>query len=366
MLSKTSDYEVTVGDSDETALTALASLPRVQTTFVDAANATAVASLLHGRDAVVSACSFAVNPGIAEAALAAGASYFDLTEDVASTRAVRQVAANARAGQIFMPQCGLAPGFIAIAGYHLTRQLDTVNDLRVRVGALPLYPNNRLKYNLTWSTLGLVNEYCQPCEAIRDGVLMYVPPLEGLENFPLDGVDYEAFNTSGGLGSLSETLNGRVRNLDYKTIRYCGHRDLLSFLIDDLRLGQRPELLVDILEHSVPTTMEDVVLVFCSATGVRNGRFTQVSDMRKIYYREIDGQRWSAIQLTTAAGLATVVDLHRTGRLPQRGFVRQEEVSLETFLANRFGQYYSSSHVSSAREATVVRHGRNVSEQPAS
>ncbi|WP_217468766.1 saccharopine dehydrogenase family protein, partial [Staphylococcus aureus] len=73
--------------------------------------------------------------------------------------------------------------------------------------------------NLTWSVDGLINEYCHPCEAIRDGELRSVEPLEGLEHFSLDGVEYEAFNTSGGLGTLCETLKGRVRTLDYKSVR---------------------------------------------------------------------------------------------------------------------------------------------------
>ena len=95
----------------------------------------------------------------------------------------------------------------------------------MRVGALPQFPTNALTYNLTWSTDGLINEYCNPCEAIHDGERMHVLPLEGIEHFSLDGVRYEAFNTSGGLGTLCDTLDGRVRELNYKTIRYQGHRD---------------------------------------------------------------------------------------------------------------------------------------------
>ena len=120
----------------------------------------------------------------------------------------------------------------------------------MRVGALPQFPTNELKYNLTWSTDGLINEYCNPCEAIHDGKSIDVLPLEGLEHFSLDGVDYEAFNTSGGLGTLCETLEGQVRELNYKTVRYPGHRDLMAFLMNELRLSERRELLKDILENA--------------------------------------------------------------------------------------------------------------------
>jgi Saccharopine dehydrogenase C-terminal domain len=121
--------------------------------------------------------------------------------------------------------------------------------LKMRVGALPQYPSNALNYNLTWSTDGVINEYCEPCEAIVNGELREVPPLEAREEFALDGVTYEAFNTSGGLGSLCETLKGKVDNLNYKTIRYPGHAAIMKALLQDLRLRERRYILKDILEN---------------------------------------------------------------------------------------------------------------------
>src|SRR5260370_18295378 len=126
------------------------------------------------------------------------------------------------------------------------------------VGGLAEVPTNALKYNLTWSIDGLINEYCQPCEAIRDGSTQWVQPLEGLEHFSLDGTEYEAFNTSGGLGTLCETLAGRVETLDYKSVRYPGHRDLIQFLLEDLRLSSVRDTLNSIMRRSVPSTSLDV------------------------------------------------------------------------------------------------------------
>jgi saccharopine dehydrogenase-like NADP-dependent oxidoreductase len=249
-----------------------------------------------------------------------------------------------------MPQCGLAPGFVSIAAQHLVRSFDRVDAVRMRVGALPLYPSNVLKYNLTWSTDGLINEYCNPCEAIHEGRRIDVLPLEGLEHFSLDGVRYEAFNTSGGLGTLCESLDGRVRELNYKTIRYVGHRELVAFLVDELRLCHRRELLKDILESAVPITHQDVVVVFCTVTGWHRGDLLQRSDARKVYHRTIDGEPWSAIQITTAAGVCAVVDLHVTGALTGTGFLRQEQVDLDAFLANRFGRHFAK------RATNPVRH----------
>ncbi len=341
LLGHTGDYLVRVGDSDESALDQLRGLPNVELTRVNVDDPVALRAAMVGIDDVISACPFDVNPTIARAAWEVGPSYFDLTEDVASTRIVRELAQNAAQGQVFVPQCGLAPGFVSIAGNHLANRLDRLDEVRLRVGALAQFPTGALKYNLTWSTDGLINEYCNPCEVIRDGRPMEVLPLEGLEQFSLDGVDYEAFNTSGGLGSLWETLSGRVRNLDYKTVRYRGHRDLAQFLIRELRLHERRGLLKDILETAVPATLQDVVLIFCVVTGWRDGVFTQISDARKVYHAERFGSTWSAIQITTASGVCAVLDMHREGVLAERGFVRQEQISLADFLANRFGSVYA-------------------------
>lgn len=338
----TGDYAVRVGDYSESALEHLKAETDVETLQVDVSQADALGKAIADSSIVVSACSFDVNPGIARAALSAGASYFDLTEDVETTRAVREVAAEARPGQIFMPQCGLAPGFISIVAHQLCEGFDKLDRVKMRVGALPLYPTNMLKYNLTWSTDGLINEYCNPCEAIRDGQLVELQPMEGLEQFALDGVDYEAFNTSGGLGTLCQTLGESVVDLDYKTVRYKGHRYLMTFLLDGLRFRDRRSLLKDLLETAVPCTNQDVVLAFATVSGWRDGQFEQRADARKIYHGDIHGLPASSIQITTATSLCAAVDLHREGKLPTQGFVRQEDISLPAFLDNRFGAPYAN------------------------
>lgn len=339
-LVHSSDYRLRVADADAESLARLKLHLDVETVHLDATQPDQLDAALAGCDAVISALSFHFNVGVAQAAARNGVSYFDLTEDVKTSRRVRDIARNAKPGQIYMPQCGLAPGFISIVAHHLTKSFDRLDTVFMRVGALPLFPSNALKYNLTWSTDGLINEYCNPCEAIYDGRRLDVLPLEGLEEFSLDGVRYEAFNTSGGLGTLCETFEGRVRQLNYKTVRYMGHRQLMDVLVNELRLRDRREILKDILENSVPVTFQDVVVTFCTVTGQRGGQLVQISDARKAYHQTIDGENWSAIQVTTAAGICTVVDLHFTGQLPQRGFVKQEEVDLDVFLKNRFGRYY--------------------------
>lgn len=341
LLSGTGDYSVCVADVDARALGRWPAGSDVETMVLDVTDPQALRQAMVGRQVVISALSYHFNPLVAQAALDTGSDYFDLTEDVATTRAVRAVSQEAGPHQIFVPQCGLAPGFVSIVGHHLVRQFDQVDTVHMRVGALPQFPTGRLKYNLTWSTDGLINEYCNVCEAIYDGRRREVLPLDGLESFSLDGVRYEAFHTSGGLGSLCETLEGQVRELDYKTIRYPGHREFLAFLLQELRLSQNRDMLKQILEHAIPITSQDVVIVFCTVTGRRAGRLVKMSDARKIYSAEMAGEQWSAIQLTTAAGVCTMVDLRREGTLPVRGWVKQEEVPLPQFLANRFGALFA-------------------------
>src|SRR5207247_1047761 len=243
---------------------------------LDASDKGAVRQALQGQHYVICMLPYDLVLGIAEMANELGVQYFDRTEDVGTTDAVRKLADQRKARVALVPQCGLAPGYIAIAGYHIARQFTEIHELTLRVGALPQYPTNALHYNVTWSTAGVVNEYCEPCNVMLEGKLAKLPALEGLENFSFEGIEYEAFYTSGGVGSLIDTLvgerkTGHETKLAYKTIRYPGHRDLMKFLLQDLRLGVEHaaasacgrvfdrKLAMDLLDHAIARTLQDVV-----------------------------------------------------------------------------------------------------------
>jgi saccharopine dehydrogenase-like NADP-dependent oxidoreductase len=351
LLHNSGDYEVIVADHDPLALERIAAAIPVQVEKLEVERefqhlTTRLRTLADkGRAAVLSACSFDVNRFIALSAQEAGVSYFDLTEDVETTRKIRELASQAAGGQIFMPQCGLAPGFIGILAASMTKGFDRLDALRMRVGALTEYPHNHLMYHLTWSTDGVINEYCKPCEVIHRGQRQEVLALDGLERFAIDGVEYEAFNTSGGLGTLCETLQGKVNELNYKTVRYPGHHYLMDFLINGLRMGDTLETqrqLGRIFDRAIPMTRQDLVLILVAASGWRQGAYTEETNARKLYHQQVAGEHWSAIQLTTAAAACVAVDLFRNGKLPvKQGFVRQEDIDLEMFLENRFGKYYA-------------------------
>jgi saccharopine dehydrogenase-like NADP-dependent oxidoreductase len=338
-LSGTKDYAVTVADRDAASLERMPRKSNIALRKIAIETATDFAREAEGHDIVLMATPYHLTPIIAEGAKRAGAHYLDLTEDVESTRTIKRLAQGADTA--FIPQCGLAPGFISIVAHDLTQKFEKLRDVQMRVGALPVFPHNALKYNLTWSTDGLINEYCNPCEAVRDGVRCEVPALEELEQFTLDGIEYEAFNTSGGLGTLCETLEGKVDNLNYKTARYPGHRDIVKLLVRDLHLGTRRDIFKDVLETAIPITYQDVVLIFVTVNGWVEGRLTQESYAKKIYAQDVAGRLMSAIQITTATGICAMVDLLVAGKLPQRCFVRQEDAKFSDFMANRFGKYYA-------------------------
>jgi len=338
LLAHSGDYQVTLADRSAEQLAMIEKHDALSVTQIDISDSAAMISLLTGKFAVLSAAPFHLTIAIAEAASKAGVHYLDLTEDVESTRRVKEIAETANTA--FIPQCGLAPGFISIVANDLASRFDTLDSVRMRVGALPQYPSNALNYNLTWSTDGVINEYIEPCEAIVEGQLIEVPALEEREEFSLDGVTYEAFNTSGGLGTLCETLKGKVRTLNYRTIRYPGHAAIMKALLNDLGLRHRREVLKDIFENSLPSTMQDVVIIFVTVSGRKEGRLVQETYANKVYSAVVAGRMMSAIQITTATSICAVLDMLAKGELPAKGFIRQEEIGLDAFLKSRFGHHY--------------------------
>jgi saccharopine dehydrogenase-like NADP-dependent oxidoreductase len=290
-------------------------------------------------DAVLSCLPYSLNRRLAEAAHEAGIHYFDLTEDVSTTRAVKELSATARG--LMAPQCGLAPGFIGIVGAAQVGAFDTCRSLRLRVGALPQNPTGLMGYAFNWSPEGVVNEYLNDCEVIEDGERKWVSSMEWHELLYVEGVALEAFTTSGGLGTICETFHGRVANIDYKTIRYPGHMRLMNFFFHELLMRERRELAGEILTNAKPPVDADVVYVHVSAEGTIEGRLQRKEFVRAYRPREVAGRQESAIAWTTASSAVAVIQLVRDGALPQRGFLKQEEIPLGAFLATKTGRLFS-------------------------
>ncbi len=357
LLAESGAYRVQLADVNGKAAESVARAHGFQNLHgcaLDAADGEALDEFLKANpaDAAISSLPYYCNVTVAESARRAGLHYFDLTEDVAVTKAVRRIAEGAKTA--FVPQCGLAPGFISIAANELVTHFDEPRTVKLRVGALPQHPNNVLKYSLTWSTEGLINEYANSCQSIVDGRLVEAAPLEGLEEIEIDGTLYEAFNTSGGLGSLGETYGHRVESMNYKTIRYPGHCAQMRLLMHDLKLSHDRDTLKRVLENAVPQTLQDVVIVYAAVSGLQDGELREENYVNKIYPQVIAGRLWSAIQVTTAAGIAAVVDLTLASPSKYHGFVAQEGFSLPDILSNRFGRFYAPGGTKDVSSEVVV------------
>jgi saccharopine dehydrogenase (NAD+, L-lysine-forming) len=306
---------------------------------IDLGEARATGAALAGREAVLSCLPYAFNKEIASAAHALGLHYFDLTEDVGTTKHIRALAETAKG--IMAPQCGLAPGFVGIVGAHLARQFERVRSIRLRVGALPQHPTGLLGYAFNWSPEGVVNEYLNDCEVIEEGVLKTVSAMEWLETVYVGGVRLEAFTTSGGLGTMCETFAGRVENLDYKSLRYPGHASLMNFFFHELLMREDRAAAGKILTHAKPPIDDDVVFVHAAAEGWAEGRLGRQEFVRTYYPIRIKGKSRTAIAWTTAASVAAVIEMGRSGALPPEGFIKQETIALDCFLETRTGRLYA-------------------------
>lgn len=289
-------------------------------------------------DAVVSCMPYNLNLPIARAAFKNGIHYFDLTEDVPTTTAIREMAETHRA--VMAPQCGLAPGLIGIVGADLAKRFERLRDIELRVGALPRYPNGLLGYSFTWSPAGVINEYINDAEVIHNGERKMVSSLDGIEVINIEGQEFESFSTSGGLGTMCETYLGKVDTLNYKTIRYPGHAKLMRFMLYELIMKNNRQQLEEILTAAKPPVKEDVVYVYAVVEGWQAEGLAREEFYRAYHPIEIDGVHWRAISWTTAASVAAVVEMVADGALPQQGFIKQEEIPFEAFLATTNGSFF--------------------------
>lgn len=304
----------------------------------DVADPQTLKNALQNMDAVVSCMPYYLNKAIAQAAHNLGIHYFDLTEDVPTTQFIRELAETSKG--VMAPQCGLAPGLIGIIGAHLASKFTKLRDIELRVGALPKYPNGLLGYSFTWSPAGVINEYLNDCEVIHNGKRKLVTALDGLEKINIQGEEFEAFSTSGGLGTMCETFEGKLDTLNYKTMRYPGHAQLMKFLLYELIMKDQKQVLEKILTDAKPPVQEDVVYVYAVVEGWK-GEILQREEFYRAYSpKTINGEPWRAISWTTAASIVAVIEMVAEGKLPKSGFIKQEEINFSDFLETTNGSYF--------------------------
>lgn len=313
------------------------------TKIADVTNTDSLTDLLKDQHAVLSCLPYHLNTALSSVAHSLGLHYFDLTEDVPTTKHIRQLAETSRG--IMAPQCGLAPGFVGIVAADLANRFQQVRSIRLRVGALPQNPTGLLAYAFNWSPEGVVNEYLNDCEVIEEGILKSVSAMEWVEQIYIDGLQLEAFTTSGGLGTMCETYLGKIDNLDYKTMRYPGHVKLMNFFFHELLMRENRTEAGRILTHAKPPVDEDVVYVHVAAEGQTDDGLRRKEFVRAYYPLAINGKQRTAIAWTTSASVVSVIEMVRDGTLPASGFLKQESISLGLYLATRTGKFFSKGQV---------------------
>ena len=337
--------ELVVVDRSERALGHLRSrfnAQRLHTEQGDVSDPQFFTPLVDGCDCVISAVNYWHNVELAKTAIAGGSHFIDLggNHDVVARELELDALARDK-GVTIIPDCGLSPGLTCILGYHLFSQLSTCESLRLRAGGLPQHARPPLNYQHEFSVQGLINEYVEPAMVIQDGRAHTVPPLTQLETvvFPDPWGELEAFQTSGGTSTLPHTLEGRIDNLDYKTIRYPGHCEHLlllyrlgffsSELIEHEDQSFRPRKVLEaMLERSLPTEGDDVVLVLIEAEGTERASETEAPNPVRKCLRIIDKNdrrhAMSAMARMTGYPAAIIARMLASGEIAEPGAHPQE------------------------------------------
>lgn len=305
---------------------------RVNAVQIDCNDDLAVVELMRGHASAISCVNYWLNERLAKAAIAAGTNFCDLggNNDVVDAELALDAEAR-RAGVNVIPDCGLAPGMVAVLVAHGAQQFTKLDEVHIRVGGLPQDPKPPLDYQLVFSVEGLINEYIEPARVIRDGKVVTIESMTEVEalEFPPPFGTMEAFQTSGGTSTLVETFLGQVRELDYKTIRYPGHCDKFKTMIDlglcssevlpvDGVSVKPRRVLGDLLVRNLPHDEPDVVLV----------RVSFVGDGKRLTYDIIDRYDpetgLSAMMRTTAFPASIVALMMGRNQTTSKGALPQE------------------------------------------
>ena len=197
---------------------------------VNALEPSDLTAFLEPADVVLSCVPYWMHPHVAPAAIASKTHMVDMGGNTTVTRQTLRLDAEAQAaGVTIVPDTGLAPGLVNNLGSYLIEHLDLVESIKLYCGGLPQHPKPPFNYKLVFNIEGLLTEYNDEAEILRDGRITSIPTLEELEALEIDGLGaMEAFTTSGGTSTAPETWQGCVKNYEYKTIRYPGHCALMK------------------------------------------------------------------------------------------------------------------------------------------
>ncbi len=341
---------VTVADFHLDKAVAVASAvdaSRVEPRQVDASNYDDVVALMRGHDAAISCVNYWYNVALSKAAIETGCNFCDLGGNNYVVDEQLALDAEAKAAGInIIPDCGLAPGMVSLLAMHGAAKFEQVDEIHIRVGGLPQKPEPPLNYQLVFSVEGLINEYIEVARVIRDGEIKTVESMTEIESLEFESFPpLEAFQTSGGTSTLPDTFLGKIKELDYKTIRYAGHCEKFKTMID-LGLCSSDEIVVDfqkvvprkvfgeLLQKHLPADGPDYVLV----------RLEFVGDGKRLRYDIVDKQDeatgLSAMMRTTAFPASIIAQMMARGDVLVRGATPQEKaIDPDKFVVELDGRY---------------------------
>ncbi|HMS07886.1 MAG TPA: saccharopine dehydrogenase C-terminal domain-containing protein [Pyrinomonadaceae bacterium] len=353
---------VTVADADLKKAEAVAEAvgtSRIDAHHVDAANHSDIARLMEGHDSAISCVNYWYNESLSRAAIETGTNFCDLGGNNYVVDAQLALDDEAKAAGInIIPDCGLAPGMVSILAMHGAARFERLDEIHIRVGGLPQRPEPPLDYQLVFSVEGLINEYIEVARVIRNGEITEVPSMTELESLEFEGFPpLEAFQTSGGTSTLPDTFLGKIKELDYKTIRYAGHCEKFKTMID-LGLCSSEEIVADfvkvkprkvfgeLLQKHLPADGPDYVLVRLEFVGTGLATGTQASppaspqngETARLRYDIVDRQDpetgLSAMMRTTAFPASIIAQMMARGEVLARGATPQEKaIDPEKFVA---------------------------------
>jgi lysine 6-dehydrogenase len=343
---------VTVADFDAAkadAVAAAVGTDRIEARQIDASNYDDIVALFRGHDSVISCVNYWYNVSLSKAAIEVGANFCDLGGNNYIVDEQLALDAEAKAAGVnIIPDCGLAPGMVSILAMHGAAQFESLDEIHIRVGGLPQDPQPPLNYQLVFSVEGLINEYLEIARVIRDGKVVEVDSMTEIESLAFDGFPpLEAFQTSGGTSTLPDTFLGKIRELDYKTIRYAGHCEKFKVMMD-LGLCSSDEIVVDfqkvkprkvfgeLLQQHLPADGPDYVLVRldlvgrgCKSPHVSQGGSDDASAVHRLRYDIVDKldvkTGMSAMMRTTAFPASIIAQMMATGDVLARGATPQEK-----------------------------------------
>lgn len=310
---------------------------KVEPTKLDVNYYDDIIGLMERADVVCGATSYNHNLLLTRAAIESRKHFCDLGGNM--NVVYKQMELNEKAKVVdilIVPNCGLAPGLAAILGTGGAKHFDVVDEIHLRVGGLPQHPTPPLNYQIVFSVEGLINEYLEPAEVIRRGKPMQVASMDDLEEleFPPPFCKVEAFNTSGGISTLPKIFQGKVKELDYKTIRYKGHCEKFKTLLDLGFASSEPllvgssvktarELFQELLKNKLPSSGPDLILMRVWIKGRKN------KEQKTLTYEMIDyfdeKTKISSMMRTTSFPTSIIAQMIVDGRIKERGVLPPEQ-----------------------------------------